>query len=1225
VDSPFLQCLIALHGSNFNPWEISRLVQPAPNMGKLTELNHRFSQLPSPLQQRACARLVSDHPEEFRQAVEAVFGQNRATRVELRCCFYLPEYWRQLSMRIPRGLNNYLGRGWGVEFGEAGENFLTRLPAELLALVLGDLSDAWWWEGHWTPALQQAVWRSTAREVQLQLAMLAGDEPKVSGLLTADLKRQGYGAVWEFLQGKPEAAYLSWQKLIARRRAGSPVFPLWVAPWARLTALVQGDMALFQDSRLMGMPGIDASLDEVGIKLPDHPPIELGRGLEDCYLWFVRHRLPYSVTLKEGAREYWQAQGMHWLAEQLQEKPAHPWVPAASQEEGWQTFLRLLDTQADLLSKPAATGSKGGALLWHLFPPEIVYYHDKSASHDQGPAELGGKHVNSKTLFSRMPDYLNDQDRIAMGKVKFSSYGSALLNVEVLRALVGHPRVYKLDQPLKLSERVQQLRLERGALGISLKLNPEIPAGRDFLLEEDGTFWTRSPIEKQLLPLLQQQAPVPLSAEKELRQVLNKWGQRIEIEAGAGLTPIRQSSARADRLLLRARPTARGLRFDWLVGSSELPDYHRMALEGAAQERLSQTEGIVVVERDLAWEQREWERLLALCPALPAATSFRSDALADLLDILQECRQANVALEWPEGQPWRVRGARGLNVAVKSLSGEDWFTLEGSLQLEQGGSLELAAALQAARLGGDGSYLKLGEHDYVRLDDELRRQLEGLADLADADQPRIPALAVPSLAELEVTGLTSDQAFQERLEQFQECARYQPTVPKRLQAELRDYQVEGFRWLARHARMGTGACLADDMGLGKTLQAIALMLHQRGEGPHLVVCPVSVLAQWAQQIEQFAPTLRAHGYEGKDRELSGLKAGDVVLCSYGVLLRDAKKLTKVKWAVAVLDEAQAIKNPQSKTARCAYQLQAAMRVATTGTPIENRLSELWSLFAFLNPGLLGTLAAFRRRYEEAGAGRSRLRSLIAPFLLRRLKSQVLSELPPRTEITLNVQLGDQERALYEQVRAQAQSELEDGQSLDLLAHLTRLRQACCHPRLILGQSDLRSSKLDTLFELLEELQAGNHRALVFSQFTRFLDLVEAQLKERSVTYQRLDGSTPAKERQKRVAAFQEGEGDLFLISLKAGGTGLNLTGADYVIHLDPWWNPAVEDQASDRAHRIGQHRPVTIYRLVAEQTLEEKVVRLHGHKRDLAQSVLEGSDQATPLSVAELRDLLRLA
>jgi len=339
-------------------------------------------------------------------------------------------------------------------------------------------------------------------------------------------------------------------------------------------------------------------------------------------------------------------------------------------------------------------------------------------------------------------------------------------------------------------------------------------------------------------------------------------------------------------------------------------------------------------------------------------------------------------------------------------------------------------------------------------------------------------------------------------------------------------------------------------------------------------------------------------------------------------------LSKPRWKLALVDEAQFIKNPEAKTSRACFSLQAELRVATSGTPIENRLSELWSIFRFLNPGLLGSLASFRKRFEQpisegSQASRRRLRRLISPFLLRRTKAQVLTELPPRTEVTLEVELSPPERALYESLRRKAEESLgsESGR-FELLAHLTRLRQACCHPDLLAPELGLPSSKLEAFLELLEELRQGNHRALVFSQFTRLLDLVQGELESRQLEFFRLDGSTPVAERRRQVDAFQAGQGDLFLISLKAGGTGLNLTGADYVVHLDPWWNPAAEDQASDRTHRLGQTRPVTIYRLIARHTIEEKVIQLHGQKRQLAETILSGGE-ATTLSQQELLELLR--
>ena len=337
-----------------------------------------------------------------------------------------------------------------------------------------------------------------------------------------------------------------------------------------------------------------------------------------------------------------------------------------------------------------------------------------------------------------------------------------------------------------------------------------------------------------------------------------------------------------------------------------------------------------------------------------------------------------------------------------------------------------------------------------------------------------------------------------------------------------------------------------------------------------------------------------------------------------------------------LDEAQAIKNPDSNRAKAATRLRADFRLAMTGTPIENSLVELWSLFRFLNPGLLGSQKSFEDRFaipiqrDHASGPRNTLRRLMQPLILRRTKSQVLEELPPRTEIVREIEMSRQEAALYEAARLNALSDLEKikdanaGKNrLQILAALTRLRQLCCNPKLVLPKSEVESSKLGAFREIMHELKENRHKVLVFSQFVKHLDLLRAELDEMGVSYQYLDGSTPARERQKRVDAFQEGDYDAFLISIKAGGSGLNLTAADYVIHMDPWWNPAVEDQATDRTHRIGQTRPVTVYRLITQGTIEEKIVRLHHEKRDIADKLLEGTDQATKLTADELIDILR--
>jgi len=418
----------------------------------------------------------------------------------------------------------------------------------------------------------------------------------------------------------------------------------------------------------------------------------------------------------------------------------------------------------------------------------------------------------------------------------------------------------------------------------------------------------------------------------------------------------------------------------------------------------------------------------------------------------------------------------------------------------------------------------------------------------------------------------------------------------------------------------------------ETIGAIAPLLPIHADLPELVVAPTSVSLNWLAEARRFAPTLQLHDYRER-RTLDGLGPRDLVVVSYGLLQQEAPAFAARHWSTVVLDEAQAIKNAASKRSKAVMALSADFRLVATGTPVENHLGELWNLFRFLNPGLFGSQERFNQRFAgpiERGnqLARKALKTLIQPFILRRLKSQVLDELPPRTEITCRVPLSDEEAHLYDALRQQALDNISQGgegerQPLQVLAEITRLRRFCCHPTLVLPECGLPGSKLDAFAEIVEELLDNRHKALVFSQFVDHLAIVRAWLDARGIHYQYLDGATPAKERQARVEAFQGGDGDIFLISLKAGGSGLNLTAADYVIHLDPWWNPAVEDQASDRAHRMGQQRPVTIYRLVTENTIEERILALHAEKRALADSLLEGGEVSARLDAEALLALLR--
>ncbi|WNG28965.1 DEAD/DEAH box helicase [Cystobacter fuscus] len=449
-------------------------------------------------------------------------------------------------------------------------------------------------------------------------------------------------------------------------------------------------------------------------------------------------------------------------------------------------------------------------------------------------------------------------------------------------------------------------------------------------------------------------------------------------------------------------------------------------------------------------------------------------------------------------------------------------------------------------------------------------------------------------------------------------------LPEDLTATLRPYQLQGLSWLTFLRQAGLGGVLADDMGLGKTLQTICTL----GPGS-LVVAPTSVLPNWEAEVKRFRPSLKVSVYHGPGRVLD--ETADVTLTTYALLRLDAEVLGAKEWDTVVLDEAQAIKNPDSQVARAAYGLRAAFRVALSGTPIENRLEELWSLMHFTNQGLLGGRKEFEERWarpvsdNQKGAA-ERLRARIRPFVLRRLKRDVAPELPPRTESVRHVTLSERERAVYDAVyaatREEVVSQLEEGGSvLKALEALLRLRQAACHPALVPGQQAKTSSKVEALIEALGTAVADGHKALVFSQWTSMLDLIEPALREAGIGFIRLDGSTA--NRGGVAERFQDPEGPpVMLISLKAGATGLNLTAADHVFLVDPWWNPSVEAQAADRAHRIGQQRPVMVYRLVSRGTVEEKILTLQEKKRALFESALGGASGGAAITRADLMQLL---
>ncbi len=461
--------------------------------------------------------------------------------------------------------------------------------------------------------------------------------------------------------------------------------------------------------------------------------------------------------------------------------------------------------------------------------------------------------------------------------------------------------------------------------------------------------------------------------------------------------------------------------------------------------------------------------------------------------------------------------------------------------------------------------------------------------------------------------------------------------PDALRATLRDYQLHGLRWLDRMTSLGLGACLADDMGLGKTITLIALHLH-RDDGPTLVVCPASLMGNWQREIERFAPGVPVRRFHGPRRDIAH---DGFVLTTYGTMRLDADRLADVDWGLVVADEAQHVKNPASDTAKALRRIPARARVALTGTPVENALSELWAILDWTTPGLLGTQAQFKARWSgpiEADQDREaaqRFARLVRPFLLRRRKTDpgIAPELPPKTETDQPVALTREQAALYEAVVRELMAEVREADGIArrgrIVKLLTGLKQVCNHPAQYLKEPSPklagRSGKLELLDELLDTILAEDGAVLVFTQYVAMARLMEQHLAGRGIPTQLLHGGTPVAKREDMVRRFQDGECPVFLLSLKAAGTGLNLTRADHVVHYDRWWNPAVEDQATDRAYRIGQTRPVQVHRLIAEGTIEDRIAAMLRAKRDLADAVLARGDAAfTELGDDELANLVEL-
>jgi superfamily II DNA or RNA helicase len=938
------------------------------------------------------------------------------------------------------------------------------------------------------------------------------------------------------------------------------------------------------------------------------------------------------------------------------------------------TWRRGLDALVALAqSRKTAHPGHDQQLVWL-----VSYAHEKiqlkaCLQKKRGGSWSRGRTVALARLFDyQLLSYLSDEDQaicrcIIRDETAPTNQGYRFDYPRLLVALIGHPRLRlaaAIDTPVRVVSGRPELIIEQQGADLLLTMTPFPGAEPIAVRQESPTRFSVIDLTAELRRIAHITGTdgllVPAAERDRMLDAVSSLSSLVTLHSAVAVALSTKKdqeigSEEADsRIHVRLSPYGRGLVIAMFVKPFAEGEMYLKPGRGSTYIIAEIAGSPRQVKRNLGEEEHNAQEVEEQCPILDLAVDLEyADNREWLLRHPEDCLQALVELrnlgdkiiiEWPEGR--KIGFARHASLANLDLSisagRHQWFEISGSLAIDQDLVIELQTLLThlaATR----GRFIRLDNGQFIALSQELKKHLEDISALTQAAGDgsgqglvahRVAAIGLRELADQVQT--SGDEEWEAVRRQLDEIESYAPAIPPGLQTRLRDYQREGFYWLARLAHLNMGACLADDMGLGKTVQALALILLRADQGPTLVVAPTSVSTNWLTEISRFAPSLRIKQFDQRDRAalLQSLASHDVLVTTYTLLHQEADALAEIYFETIVLDEAQAIKNAATKRSQAAMALRGGFKFVTTGTPLENHLHELYNLFQFINPGLLGTRKAFNERFaipiERTGDNESRRRfkQIIRPFVLRRVKSRVLAELPPRTEITLEVAMSRQERHLYEALRqnalAMVEQEADPGnRNMQILAHIMKLRQACCNPRLIDPASTIPSAKLATFGSLIDELIAADHKVLVFSQFVGHLDLIRRHLDKKAISYLYLDGGTGTRLRKERVEAFQAGMAELFLISLKAGGLGLNLTAADYVIHMDPWWNPAIEDQASDRAHRIGQTRPVTIYRLVCRDTIEEKIVTLHQEKRRLAATLLEGSDTAARLDIDELLDLLR--
>lgn len=939
-----------------------------------------------------------------------------------------------------------------------------------------------------------------------------------------------------------------------------------------------------------------------------------------------------------------------------------PLAAQTVQEDEWERALNLLiNTYTPVSAKKAVANATKGSRVAYLVSMNNGYIQPILQTSTDGVNWTLGRNIALQRLQSgNVPDLTETDLRVSKaisavrgyyGKVDYSLSFDAAIPL-----LIGHPCVFLYSSPtvpVEITEARPELTITKDKRNFYLKTNITDTIKTVQIIPETETRYKILKLttkQKEILEVLTKMPVLPVQAQDKLLKLISVINETVTVHSdlidtnSGSLTKVTADS----RIIVQLLPIGNSLKVDLYVKPfTTQPPYCRAG--SGAKSILATIDGVRSqavrsMNKELANRNSISNELQQITDTeddnpdsfvfeKPEQTLGMLERLADFTEI--------ACVEWPEGVKFKVSkpvGFSSLFCAIKMKN--SWLEVSGELKVDEELVVSIQTLLTAMRNSQTGRFVELNPGEYIALTEQLRKQLANLEAVGTIDKKgnlQLPQFSAPVLADLTDLGATmkGDGKYKSLLKNIKDVQVKDYTIPKQLKAELRDYQAEGFRWMARLADWGAGACLADDMGLGKTVQAISILLHKATGGASLVICPASVLPNWKKEIGRFAPSLRVLVLnDASDRTGMVTEADkyDVVLVTFGLLVTEETLLVGKAWSVTVIDEAHTIKNKETKSSKVAMQLQSDFRMLLTGTPIQNHLGELWNLFSFITPGLLGSFEHFTDYFinpitqDKDKSKQKRLKRLISPFLLRRTKQAVLDELPSKTEIIQEVDLSEQEKAYYEVLRREAELQslqTTAGDRLKVLAEITKLRMAACNINLVSKELPFNSSKTDAFMQIVQGLTEGGHRALVFSQFTTELALLKKALDAEGLAYLYLDGSITIPNREKLVKEFQTGTTPVFLISLKAGGLGLNLTAADYVIHMDPWWNPAIEDQASDRVHRIGQTQPVTIYRLIARNTIEEKILKLHATKKDLSDSLLEGSDLSSQLTRDDLLELLK--